>query len=167
MLKNMQRLFFLVRKESEVKGIETTLQSLGVDEDRVFVYDSLSEDMVALPEQSVWEREHRIPMSVWGIAFGALAGFMSGYLRSFADDNISQNMYVLVTVVGAVLGGVMFHIAAGNEHDNRLQKFQDSLFQRGLLIVTDVPRPNFRKIHQQIVARHAAKYIGSINRSKL
>lgn len=167
MTKEMQRLFFLVREEPVCDEIETSLVELGVDENRIFIYDSLSEDLVALPEQSLWERNRRIPMAVWGVIFGGLAGFLSAYLRSFDDPLITQNMFVIVTVVGAVLGGVMFNIAAGNEHENRLQEFQDSIYQRGLLLVTDVPRQAYRSIHQQIVARHATKYLGSINRSNM
>jgi len=99
--------------------------------------------------------------------FGGLAGFTSAYLREFSDPGIPQNLYVLVTVVGAILGALMFHAAAGNEHEKRLQEFQDSIYQRGLMLVTDVPRQDYRKIHQQIVARHATQYLGSINRANL
>ena len=118
------------------------------DDDRIFIYDSLSEDLIALPEHSVWERNRRIPMAIWGVFLGALAGFGSAYLRSFADPYIPQDLVVMVTVVGAILGGLMFHVAAGNEHEKRLQEFQDSIYQRGLMLVTDVPRQNYRKIHQ-------------------
>jgi len=167
MSKEMQRLFFLVREEPVCDEIEESLIDLGVDENRIFVYDRLSEDLIALPEQSLWERNRRIPMAAWGVIFGGLAGFFSAYLRAFDDPLITQNMFVIVTIVGAVLGGIMFNIAAGNEHDNRLQEFQDSIYQRGLLLVTDVPRQAYRSIHQQIVARHATKYLGSINRANL
>lgn len=167
MTKEMQRLFFLVREEPVCDEIEASLVELGVDENRIFIYDSLSEDLIALPQQNLWERNRRIPMAVWGVVFGGLAGFLSAYLRSFADSLITQNMFVIATVGGAILGGVMFNIAAGNEHENRLQEFQDSIYQRGLLLVTDVPRQAYRSIHQQIVARHATKYLGSINRSNL
>lgn len=167
MAKDMQRLFFLVREEPVCDDIETSLIELGVEEDRIFIYDSLSEDLIALPEQNVWERNRRIPMTVWGVIFGGLAGFGSAYLREFADPGIPQDLYVWVTVVGAVLGGIMFRAAAGNEHEKRLQEFQDSIYQRGLMLVTDVPREEYRKIHQQIVARHAAQYLGSINRANL
>ena len=164
---DLQRLFFLVRDEPVCEDIELSLVEFGVDEDRIFIYDSLSEDLVALPEQNAWERNRRIPMVVWGMVFGALAGFLSAYLRSFSDDQITQNMFVLVTVVAGFLGGLMFHFAAGNEHEKRMQEFQDSIYQDGVLLVTDVPRLTFRKIHQQIVARHAARYIGSIHRANL
>lgn len=167
MPKDMQRLFFLVREESTCDEIEASLIEFGVDDDRIFIYDSLSEDLIALPEPSVWERNRRVPMVVWGVMLGALAGFGSGYLRSFADPHIPQDLIVLVTIVGAILGGMMFHVAAGNEHEKRLQEFQDSIYQRGLLLVTDVPRQAYRKIHQQIVARHPAQYLGSINRANL
>ncbi len=167
MTKEMQRLFFLVREEPECDEIEKSLIELGVDENRIFIYDRLSEDLIALPEQSLWERNRRIPMAVWGVVFGGMAGFMSAYLRSFADPLITQNMFVIATIGGAVLGGLMFNIAAGNEHENRLQEFQDSIYQRGLLLVTDVPRQAYRSVHQQIVARHATKYLGSINRANL
>ena len=167
MNKEMQRLFFLVKEEPVCDEIETSLVELGVDEDRIFVYDKLSEDLIALPEQSLWERNRRIPMAIWGVVFGGLAGFFSAYLRSFDDALITQNMFVIVTVVGAALGGVMFRIAAGNEHENRLQEFQDSIYQLGLLLVTDVPRQAYRSIHQQIVARHPTQYLGSINRANL
>lgn len=163
----MQRLFFLVREEAVCDEIEASLIELGVDEDRIFIYDRLSEDLVALPEQSVWERNHVIPKAVWGLIFGGLAGFMSAYIRAFSDSQISDDMFVMVTVVGALLGGVMFHIGAGNEHDKRLQEFQDSIYQRGLLLVTDVPRQIYKSIHQQIVARHATRYLGSIKRANL
>lgn len=167
MSEEMQRLFFLVRDEPVCDDIENSLIEFGVDENRIFIYDSLNEDLVALPHRSVWERNRRIPMAVWGIVFGGLAGFSSAYLRSFADQNIPQNLYVLVTLVGAALGGVMFHIAAGNEHAKRLQEFQDWIHQRGMMLVTDVPRHNYRKIHQQIIARHPAQYLGSVNRANL
>ncbi len=167
MPKDMQRLFFLVRNEPVCDEIESSLVEMGVDDDRIFIYDRLSEDLVALPEHSVWERNRRIPMTVWGVVLGGLAGFGSAYLRSFADPDIPQDLYVLVTVIGALLGGVMFRIAAGNEHEKRLQEFQDSIYQRGLMLVTDVPRQGYRRIHQQIIARHAAQYLGSINRAKL
>ena len=167
MVKEMQRLFFLVREEATCDEIEASLIEFGVDDDRIFIYDSLSEDLIALPEPSVWERNRRVPMVVWGVILGALAGFGSAYLRSFADPYIPQDLVVLVTVVGAVLGGLMFHVAAGNEHEKRLQEFQDSIYQRGLMLVTDVPRQSYRKIHQQIVARHPAQYLGSINRANL
>lgn len=167
MSKETQRLFFLVREEPVCDEIETSLVELGVDENRIFIYDQLSEDLVALPEQNLWERNRRIPMAVWGVVFGGLAGFMSAYFRSFDDPMITQTMFVMVTLVGAILGGVMFNIAAGNEHENRLQEFQDSIYQRGLLLVADVPRQAYRSIHQQIVARHATKYLGSINRTNL
>lgn len=167
MVKEMQRLFFLVRDEPVCDDIEASLIEFGVEEDRIFIYDSLSEDLIALPEQSAWERNRRVPMAVWGVIFGGLAGYASAFLREFADPGIPQDLYVLVTVVGAVLGGMMFHAAAGNEHEKRLQEFQDSIYQRGLMLVTDVPRQEYRKIHQQIIARHAAQYLGSINRANL
>jgi hypothetical protein len=167
MAKQMQRLFFLVREEPVCDDIEASLIEMGVEDDRIFIYDSLSEDLIALPEHSVWERNQRIPMAIWGLIFGGLAGFSSAFLRSFSDPNIPQNLYVIVTVVGALLGGVMFHIAAGNEHEKRLQEFQDSIYQRGLLLVTDVPRQAYKRIHQQIIARHATQYLGSINRANL
>jgi uncharacterized membrane protein YeaQ/YmgE (transglycosylase-associated protein family) len=167
MQKDIQRLFFLVRDEPVCDDIETSLIEFGVDEDRIFIYDSLSEDLIALPEQNEWERNRRIPMVVWGVIFGALAGFTSAFLREFADPGIPQDLYVLVTVVGAILGGIMFQAAAGNEHEKRLQEFQDSIYQRGLMLVADVPRQGYRRIHQQIVARHAAQYLGSINRASL
>ena len=167
MTKEMQRLFFLVREEPVCDEIEKSLIEFGVDEDRIFIYDSLSEDLIALPEPSMWERNRRIPMALWGILFGGLAGYGSAYLRSFADPFIPQDLYVLVTLVGAALGGFMFHIAAGNEHEKRLQEFRDSIYQRGLMLVTDVPRQKYRQIHHQIVARHPAQYLGSINRSKV
>jgi len=167
MAKEMQRLFFLVRDEPVCDDIEASLIEFGVEEDRIFIYDSLSEDLIALPEHSVWERNRRIPMVVWGVIFGGLAGYASALLREVSDPGIPQDLYVLVTVVGAILGGLMFHAAAGNEHEKRLQEFQDSIYQRGLMLVTDVPRQEYRKIHQQIVARHAAQYLGSINRANL
>ena len=167
MPKEMQRLFFLVRDEPVCDDIESSLIEFGVEKDRIFIYDSLSEDLIALPEQSMWERNRRIPMGVWGIIFGGLAGFASAYLRELSDPGIPQNLYALVTVLGAILGGVMFHVAAGNEHEKRLQEFQDSIYQRGLMLVTDVPRLEYRSIHQQIIARHAAQYLGSINRANL
>ena len=167
MQKDTQRLFFLVREEPVCDDIETSLVELGVDDDRIFIYDSLSEDLIALPEQNKWERNRRIPMMVWGIVFGGLAGFTSAFLREFADPGIPQDLYVLVTVVSAVLGGIMFQFAAGNEHEKRLQEYQDSIYQRGLMLVADVPRQGYRRIHQQIVARHAAQYLGSINRSNV
>jgi len=167
MPKEMQRLFFLVRDESVCDDIEASLIGFGVDDDRVFIYDSLSEDLIALPEQNMWERNRRIPMGVWGIILGGLAGFASALLRELADPGIPQHLYALVTVVGAILGGIMFHMAAGNEHEKRLQEFQDSIYQRGLMLVADVPRQDYRKIHQQIVARHATQYLGSINRANL
>jgi len=167
MPKEMQRLFFLVRDEPVCDDIEASLIEFGVDEDRIFIYDSLSEDLIALPEQNMWERNRRIPMGIWGILFGGLAGYASALLREIADPGIPLHLIVLVTVVGAILGGIMFHMAAGNEHEKRLQEFQDSIYQRGLMLVTDVPRQNYRRVHQQIVARHAAQYMGSINRSNL
>jgi len=167
MAKEMQRLFFLVRDEPVCDDIEKSLIEFGVEEDRIFIYDSLSEDLIALPEQSLWERNRRIPMAIWGILFGGLAGYSSALLRELADPGIPQDLYVLVTVVAAVLGGLMFHVAAGNEHEKRLQEFQDSIYQRGLMLVTDVPRQEYKKIHQQIIARHAAQYLGSINRANL
>jgi len=167
MAKEMQRLFFLVRDEPVCDDIEASLIEFGVEEDRIFIYDSLSEDLIALPEHSVWERNRRIPMVVWGVIFGGLAGYASALLREVSDPGIPQDLYVLVTVVGAILGGLMFYVAAGNEHEKRLQEFQDSIYQRGLMLVTDVPRQEYRKIHQQIVARHAAQYLGSINRANL
>ena len=96
-------------------------------------------------------------MTVWGLILGGLASYGSAYLRSFADPDIPQDLYVLVTVIGALLGGVMFRIASGNEHEKRLQEFQDSIYQKGLMLVTDVPRQDYRRIHQQIIARHAAQ----------
>ena len=73
MAKEMQRLFFLVRDEPVCDDIEASLIEFGVEEDRIFIYDSLSEDLIALPEHNVWERNRRIPMVVWGIIFGGLA----------------------------------------------------------------------------------------------
>lgn len=167
MLKDTQRLFFLVKDEPVVEDIETSLVEFGVNEDRIFIYDSLSEDMVALPEQNLWERDRKIPIQVWGVILGAAAGLLSAYLRSLSGDVISQDMIVLVAFASAILGGVMFHIAAGNVHEKRLQQFQNSVYQNGLLIVTDVPQQNYRKIHQQIIARHAAKYLGAISHVNL
>ncbi len=167
MAKEIQRLFFLVRDEPVCDDIEASLIEFGVDEDRIFIYDSLSEDLIALPERSVWERNRRVPMVVWGVIFGALAGYASAFLREFADPGIPLHLYVLVMVVGAILGGIMFYVAAGDEHEKRLQEYQDSIYQRGLLLVTDVPRQDYRRIHQQIIARHAAQYLGSINRANL
>ena len=69
----MQRLFFLVREEPVCDEIEASLVELGVDENRIFIYDRLSEDLIALPEQSLWERNRRIPMAAWGVVFGGLA----------------------------------------------------------------------------------------------
>lgn len=165
-MKDFQRLFFLVQEEPVCDEIEASLVELGVDENRVFIYDELSEDLVALPEQSAWEKNRRVPIFVWGLLLGGLAGFLSGYFRSFADDQIPQDLMIIVTIVGALLGAVMFHIAAGDEHEKRLREFQDSVFQKGLLLVTDVPRKHFRRIHQQIIARHPARYLGSIDRTK-
>ncbi|MCP4008929.1 MAG: hypothetical protein GY726_05370, partial [Proteobacteria bacterium] len=81
MAKEIQRLFFLVRDEPVCDDIEASLIEFGVDEDRIFIYDSLSEDLIALPERSVWERNRRVPMVVWGVIFGALAGYASAFLR--------------------------------------------------------------------------------------
>ena len=49
MQKDTQRLFFLVRDEPVCDDIETSLLEFGVDDDRIFIYDSLSEDLIALP----------------------------------------------------------------------------------------------------------------------
>lgn len=166
MSSSKQRLYFLVKEEKTCVAIEESLVEFGVDDDRVFIYDSLSEDLVALPDQSKWERNRRIPIEIWGIIFGGLAGFVSAYLRSLSDPYIPMNMKVVVTLVGAIIGGLMFRAAAGDEHQKRLQYFQDSLYQKGLLLVTDVQREDYRSIHQQIVARHPSQYLGSIDLSK-
>lgn len=166
MSNDKQRLYFLVKEEQACDAIEQSLIEFGVEDDRVFIYDKLSEDLVALPEQSKWERNQRIPVVIWGVVFGGLAGFASAYLRSFSDPNIPVNMTVIVIIVAAIIGGLMFHAAAGDEHQKRLQYFQDSLYQKGLLLVTDVKRKDYRRIHQQIVARHPSQYLGSIDLAK-
>ena len=166
MSKNKQRLYFLVKDEKTCDAIEQSLVEFGVDEDRVFIYDSLSEDLVALPEHSKWERNQRIPITVWGVVLGALAAFTSAFFWTLSDPNIPQKLTIIVTLVGAILGGLMFRAAAGDEHQKRLQFFQDSVYQKDLLLVTDVPRGNYRKIHQQIVARHPTQYLGSIDLDK-
>lgn len=166
MSNNRQRLYFLVKEEKTCDAIEKSLIEFGVDDDRVFIYDSLSEDLVALPDQHKWERNRRIPIVVWGVVLGGLAGFAASSFRSLSDPNIPVNMTVIVTIVAAIIGGLMFRAAAGDEHQKRLEYFQDSLYQKGLLLVTDVKRKDYRRVHQQIVARHPSQYLGSIDLAK-
>lgn len=167
MKNNLQRMYFLVRDEAKCNEIEASLIELGVEGNRIFLYDDLAENLVALPDKRIWAREKRVPITVWGILFGGLAGLLSSYIPLASKDQISQNLIILVALVGALLGGIMFRFAAGDPHDKRLNQFLDTVHQRGWLLVTDVPRKSYRQIHQQIVARHPAKYLGSIDHEKL
>lgn len=166
MSKNKQRLYFLVKDEDTCDAIEQSLVGLGVAEDRVFIYDSLSEDLVALPADSKWERNHRIPTGVLGFVLGGLAAFVSAYFFSLSDPHIPIKMTIFVIAVSAIVGGLMFRAASGNEHLKRLRYFQDSVYRNDLLLVTDVVRKNYRKIHHQIIARHPTQYLGSIDLAK-
>ena len=75
-------------------------------------------------------------------------------------------MTIFVIAVSAIVGGLMFRAASGNEHLKRLRYFQDSVYRNDLLLVTDVVRKNYRKIHHQIIARHPTQYLGSIDLAK-
>ncbi len=163
----MQRLYFLTKTEQTCEEIEDSLVVEGVDPNRVFIFDNLSEEMVALPESNVWTRRHVVPTFVYGIFLGGLMGFLAGVFRLLEDERLTVNLIILVAIAGAVAGGFLFKLATGDEHHERVQEFRKASDLDGFLVVADVPHKLFHKLHAMVVARHPAKYLGAVSHSKL
>lgn len=165
--KNMlYRLYFITQAEEVCEDIEASLIAEGVDENRVFVFDNLSEEMVSLPDSSAWKRR-LVPPFVLGILLGGLAGLLAGWLRLQVDSQLSFNLIMGVGLAGAIAGGLMFWLAASDEHEKRIKQYQYSVDLDGFLVVADAPQNMYRKLHAMVVARHPAKYLGVVPHSRL
>ncbi len=163
----MQRLYFLTKTEQTCEEIEDSLVVDGVNPNRIFIFDNLSEEMVALPESNVWTRQHFIPTFAYGIILGGLMGFLAGVFRLWEDERLELNLIVWVAIAGAIAGGFLFKLAAGDEHQERVQEYRKTSELDGYLVVADVPQKLFHKLHAMVVARHPAKYLGAVSHSKL
>ncbi len=162
-----QRLYFIINDVDVCEDVSESLVDEGVDEDRIFVFHDLEKEMVSLPKSSVWDRKFHIPMFVYGAILGAIACYLAGWTRMRADSALGHELVWMVTVAGAVVGALMFWFASASPHEKRLDHYQKSVASREYLLVADVNPKAHKRLVALVVARHAAKFLGSVATNKL
>jgi len=165
----MQRVYFLMDNEAACDAAEVTLVANKVDENRIYVFDNLEDEMVALPEAHVWKRV-TFPPFVKGAVAGAFAG---GFAALFAllvppaGVPIAWREAFFMVLIGTAMGGVMIGMASHGEHTKRLKKFEKAVHQGEWLLVVDMPREDEKRLRNLVLTRHAAKYLGTVSLDKL
>ncbi|RTZ61459.1 MAG: hypothetical protein DSZ32_01895 [Gammaproteobacteria bacterium] len=155
--------------EAACDAAETTLIANKVDENRIYIFDNLEDEMVALPEAHAWKRKS-LPPFVKGSMAGAIAGSMAALAALLvppAGVPIDWRQAVFMIVVGTIMGSVMIGMAAHGEHAKRLKKFEDAMREDEWLLVVDVPPGEEKRLRNLVLTRHAAKYLGTVPLGKL
>lgn len=155
--------------EAACDAAEVTLIANRVDENRIYVFDNLEDEMVSLPEAHVWKRMS-FPPVVKGATAGAIAGGVAAlfaWMVPPAGVPIDWHQTLYMILVGTAMGAVMIGMAFHGEHVKRLSKFEDAIRENEWLLVVDMPAVEEKRLRNLVLTRHAAKYLGTVPLDKL
>ncbi len=165
----MQRVYFLMDNEAACDAAEATLIANKVNENRIYIFDNLEDEMVALPEAHVWKKRSFPPFVKGGMA-GAVAGSvaaLAAVLVPPAGVPIDWHQAVFMIAVGTIMGSIMIGMASHGEHVKRLKKFEDAVREDEWLLVVDMPPGEEKRLRNLVLTRHAARYLGTVPLGKL
>ena len=161
----MRRLHVLIPTEASCRELVAELESAGIPANHLHVIASLSHELKDLPDASIWQRTELMHGIEWGTGLGGVAGLLGGVMAiAFPPAGIVVGGGALVagTVAGAGFGAVVAALIGSQEHNHKLDVFQEALAAGQILLMVDVPRSRVDEVKEAILRHHPEAEIGTV-----
>ncbi|MGQ9427698.1 DUF1269 domain-containing protein [Gilvimarinus sp. F26214L] len=141
----MKRLCFLSPDIPTAERLVDMLESNGIPEAHIYTVARSDIDTSSLPDAGP-EADDFLASYQRGVFFGGSTGLAAGLLvRLLAPAGIlSGGAVLVVSLLGAGLGGLLTSLAGSAFSSSRLKKFQHSIEEGSILVLADVPEQDFR-----------------------
>jgi hypothetical protein len=158
-------LYVLLPTEESCRSLVEELEASGIPHTHLHVIAGLSHDLKDLPEATLWQRTELAHGIEWGTGLGGVAGLLGGLLAvAFPPAGIVLGGGALLagTAAGAGFGALVTALLGSQEHNHRLDVFQDALARGELLLMADVARDREAAVREAILRHHPEARIGSV-----
>ena len=147
------------------RTVVSELEATGVPHGHLHVVASVAEDLVDLPEATVWQKTE-LARGIWlGIALGGFAGLLGGFLAiAFPPAGMVTGGTALITMTlaGAAVGALASALMASHEHNHDLDGFREAIERGEVLLLVDVPKKQVGRIKSLVLAHHPEAKIGVV-----
>lgn len=166
----MKRVFVLLPTEDSCRSVVKELEEDDIPLSHLHVIAGLSHELKDLPTASVWQRTELAHGIEWGVGLGGVAGLLGGLLVvAFPPAGIVVGGGALLagTAAGASFGALVTALLGSQEHNHKLDSFQQALTAGQILLMVDVPRQREDEVKSTILKHHPEAEVGSVNRTHL
>ncbi len=150
----MKRLVFISPDITHARKVVDALQEQDIDRQHIYTITPRGVDREGLPGPGT-KSDDFLPGYLRGLLLGAVAGLVAGValflLQSDAFD-IGGTMVLLVTLLGAGIGGLGTGIAAASFSNSRVEEFRQDLTMGKILIMADVESDQQERTEQAVRA---------------
>lgn len=153
----MRRLYFLLPDANVARMIVAELKEGGVPERHLHCVASLTQSMEGLPEAGMLQRTELVHGLEFGILFGALAGFIGGWLTvTFPPPGLELGMGAMITMtlLGAFFGALVKALVSSQERNHLLDRFEAAIERGQILLMVDVPKAQVEGIKESLLRLH-------------
>lgn len=138
----MKRLCFLSPDTAHARQVVADLKQSGIPEQQIYALAKYGTEMDDLPDAGP-EGDDFLAAYERGLALGGTAGFLVGLTAlAFPPTGIvvGGGLVLLVSLLGAGVGGLLTGIAGASFPSSRLQAFEQAIEQGQVLVMVDVPK---------------------------
>lgn len=153
----MRRLYFLLPDANMARMIVAELKGAGIPQRHLHCVASLTQSMEGLPEAGMLQRTELVHGLEFGILFGALAGFIGGWLTvTFPPPGLELGMGAMITmtVLGAIFGALVKALVSSQERNHLLDRFEAAIERGQILLMVDVPKAQVEGIKESLLRLH-------------
>jgi len=148
----MKRIAFLSPDMAHARNVVDELLQQGIDRQHIYTITPKGVDREDLPGPGT-EADDFLPGYIRGLVIGGVAGLVAGVILYFlqtATLEVGAYMILLVTLLGAGLGGFGTGISAAAFSNTRLDEFKQDLTKGKILVMADVKPDDERSIEAAV-----------------
>ncbi len=158
----MRRLHFLLPDLESCKAVVAELEAAGVPERHLHVVGSIAQELVGVPEASVWQKTELLHGLEWGTGLGGVAGLLGGVLAvTFPPAGLVLGGGALLAgaAAGAGFGAAVTALMKSHEHNHSLDDYLPEIESGELLLMVDVPREHVGTVEEMVLKHHPEAHI--------